>query len=76
MLTARNKSTVSAPTCRVLHMTPYLVDDVSRLLGVSRSRVIALDSRLNPLRTPNGTRVYDRAAVDYVAAQRLAARAA
>lgn len=52
--------------------TPYLVDDVARLYGISRSRVLALDPKLNPARTPNGTRVYDHAAVDYVAGQRLA----
>lgn len=52
--------------------TLYLVDDVARALGISRSRVIALDSKLNPTRTPSGVRVYTRESVDFEIGQRLA----
>ncbi len=53
-------------------MKLYLLADVARLLGVSRSRVHALDDRLNPLRTPNGTRIYTQAAIDHEIGFRLA----
>lgn len=40
-------------------MKPLLISDVAATLGVSVSRVVALDRDLKPARTPNGTRVYD-----------------
>lgn len=52
--------------------TIYLAADVARLYGVTPARVHALDERLNPTRTPNGTRVYARDAVDFELGRRLA----
>jgi hypothetical protein len=75
MTACREKSTAQGTPWRLLHVkqpTLYLVDDVSRELGISRSRVYALDAQLNPSRTPNGTRVYTRAAIDYLVGVRLA----
>jgi hypothetical protein len=69
------KSTAQRSPWRLLHVKQtslFLVVDVAREFGVSRNRVIALDDRLRPARTPNGTRVYTRDAIDFVAGERLA----
>lgn len=49
---------------------PLLTQDVANRLGVSATRVHDLDDVLQPVRTPNGTRIYSAERVDAVAAER------
>lgn len=56
--------------------SPLLIADVARRLGVSRTRTVHLDGVLEPVRTPNGTRIYSASKVDFVAGQRAVQKAA
>jgi len=46
--------------------------DVMTALGVSRARVVQLETRLAPTRTAGGVRLYDPAVVDRVKKERAA----
>lgn len=64
-----------APAHARLMARPLLIADVAAQLGVSKSRVNALDDKLCPERTPNGTRIYRQDVVDEYAGARAVTRA-
>lgn len=49
---------------------PLLIADVAARLGVSKSRVAALDTRLQPEKTPGGVRIYREDAIGAELARR------